>query len=318
MTLFTNDNDFRSFLSVNVGFTVDNLKHEINDALNRFILPFCSKAQFDASVLLNTEPHVELIRLVKYAAANLGMYLYMPTAKVKISNNGIEYTTAKDKQASAEDKQDFALSLKSKGLAGVEQILSHLEANEQTFTTWKASGSYTKFTSILIRTSTEFKIIDDSRHVFLRLFPYIEEVEFNIVRNAIPKVALEKLYSRNFGNDTAVKALYEELLTKYVQVVVRSYALAQAINALAVVKDKYNTLTVFDDTTAGKSTGHKEAPVNKLDKWRQDLLDTGANRLTMMNLFIKENAEALGITIVSKTPKTIPYRNNPDHGTAAF
>lgn len=318
MTLFANDNEFRGFLSVNVGFKVDNLKHEINDALNRFILPFCSKEQFDASKTEPAEPHLEFIRLVKYAAANLGMYLYMPTAKVVISNNGIEYSSDKATQASAEDKQDFALSLKSKGLAGVEQILAHLEANEGTFTAWKASGSYTKFTSILIRTSTEFKIIDDSRHVFLRLVPYIEEVEFNTIRNAIPKVALTKLYSRNFGDDDAVKALYEELLTKYAQVVVRSYALAQAINALAVVKDKYNTLTVFDDTTAGKSTGHKEAPVNKLDKWRQDLLETGANRLTMMNQFIKDNAEALGITIESKTPKKIPFRNTEELNTAYF
>lgn len=82
MTLFADDDDFREFLSVNVGFTVDNLKHEINDALNRFILPFCSKAQFNISVAETTEPHLEFIRLVKYAAANLGMYLYMPIAKV--------------------------------------------------------------------------------------------------------------------------------------------------------------------------------------------------------------------------------------------
>lgn len=318
MTLFANDAEFRGFLSVNVGFTVDNLKHEIDDALNRFIFPYCSKAQFDASKTQNTEPHVELIRLVKYAAANLGMYLYMPTAKVAISNKGIEYASDKNKQASAEDKQDFALSLKSKGLAGVEQILAHLEANEVTFTTWKNSASYTKFSSILVRTSTEFKIIDDSRHVFLRLFPYIEEVEFNIIRNAIPKVALDKLYSRDFGNDAEVKAVFEELLTKYAQVIVRSYALAQAINSFAVVKDKYNTLTVFDDTTAGKSTGHKDAPVNKLDKWRMDLLETGAKRLTMMNQFIQENAEALGITIETKVNKTIPYKNDASHGTAFF
>lgn len=318
MTLFADDDDFREFLSVNVGFTVDNLKHEINDALNRFILPFCSKAQFNISVAETTEPHLEFIRLVKYAAANLGMYLYMPTAKVSISNSGIEYVNDKNKQASAEDKQDFALSLKAKGLAGIEQLLAHLEEYETDFATWKASPSYTKFTSILIRSSTEFAIIDDSRHVFLRLFPYIEEVEFNIIRNAIPKAVLTKLYSRTFGTDPDTKAVYNELLTKYAQVVVRNFALAQAINAFAVVKDKYNTLTVFDDTTANKSTGHKDAPVNKLDKWRQDLLDTGSERLKMMNLFIQENAEALGITLQSKSPKVLPFRNDETHGTAFF
>ena len=318
ITLFGTDAEFQQFLSVNTGFRVENLKNQYNEALTNYIFPYCSKEQFDASVLSADPKDAELIRLIKFSAANLGMYLYFPLAKVQISNGGIQWNVDKTKQASAEDKEDLAASMKRTGLAGVESILAYLEANEDHFATWKASNSYTKYVSLLIRTAPEFKIIDDSRQVFLKLIPYIEDVEFDIIKGAVPAVVLDKLYSRDFGTDVDVKAVFETLLEKYVQVVVRCFALAQAINAFAVVKDQYNTLTVYDDTGAGKMKGYKDAPVNKLDKWRADLEKLGAKRLELMNAFLIENAEDLGFEVAAKVSKTIAYKNDVRHGTAFF
>ena len=318
ITLFDTEEEFRSFISVNTGFTFENIKPKYNEALTDYIFPYCSREQFDESLNSENAKDIEFIRLVKNAAANLGFYLYYPFSKAQLSDKGIIYDTEKNKQASAEDKEDIEMALKRSGLTGIETMLDYLEQNDEHFTIWKASSSYTKHTSLLVRTAAEFKIIDNSRQVFMKLVPFIEDIEFDVIKEAVPKVILQKLYSRDFGVESEVKAAYKELLEKYIQVIVRSFSMAQAINAFAVIKDKYNTLTVYDDTTASKTKGHKEAPDRKLDKWREDLLILGNKRLKMLQTFIDENAELFDYTPAEKVIKTIPYKNDPSHGTAYF
>lgn len=318
ITLFATEQDFRSFISVNTGFSFDNIKAKYNEALTDYIFPYCSREQFDESIQSPNPIDVEFIRLVKNAAANLGFYLYYPFSKAQLSDKGIIYDAEKNKQASAEDKEDIEMALKRSGLTGIETMLDYLEKNDEHFTAWKESSSYTKYTSLLIRTATEFKIIDNSRQVFLKLVPFIEDVEFDIIREAVPKAILQKLYARDFGITDESKSAYKELLEKYVQVIVRSLSLAQAINAFAVIKDKYNTLTVYDDTAASKTKGHKDAPDRKLEKWREDLLILGSSRLKKLPKFIEENAEVFNYTPAEKINKTIPYRNDASHKTAFF
>ena len=316
INLFSSDEDFRKFLSVNAGFTANNLSNQFNEALETYVFPYCSREQFDASILLTTDKHIELIRLIKNATANLGMFLYMPVAKVQISNAGISYATDKTKQASPEDKSDLAYSFRRTGLVAIETMIAFLETNEAIFTVWKNSIAYTNYTSLLIRTSAEFKIINNSRQVFLQLIPYIEDVELDIIKSAIPSEILTKLYSRIYSNSTE-KILYESLLFDYVQPIIRSFAMAQAISALAIVRDSNNTLSVYDDTASGKSSGNKEAPQGKLSNWKEDLEKQGNSRLLKMNQFIVSNADGFGL-IVAIELQTIPFKNTTELSTAFF
>lgn len=314
--LFSNDTDFRKYVSVQVGFTEANLRSQYNEALEVFVFPYCSKEQFDISVISSVTKHTELMSYVKRAAANLGMYLYLPFAKVQISNAGIAYTADKTKQASAEDKQDLAESFRRTGLVAVQAMIEFLEVNEDVFTAWVASKSYSTHKALLIRNASEFAIINNSVQVFLALIPYIKDVEFDIIKSAIPKEILAKLYSRDFGEDE-VKEAYKSLLEDYVQIIVRSFSMSKAIASFAVVKDKHGTLTVFDDTASGKSVGHKEAPNSKLQIWKSELEDTAKSRMTKMNEFIIGNAELFGLTTPT-VAKTIPFRNPAKNGTAFF
>ena len=321
--VFDNNEDFRKYLSVNIGFEVEDLASDIDTAMREYILPYCSKEQWEASKNAENEWDVELVSIVKSAAANLGMYLYLPVAKVSISSSGIQYQVDRSKQATAEDKEDLSLSLFAKGMAQVEDMLKYLEDTEKAtapakFQLWKASEAYTVRNSRLIRTTAEYRIIT-SRQVFLSLLPYIEDVEFDVIKELVPDTTLLKMYNRDFGTDANKKKAFETLLYKYVQPIVANEALYRALDQLAVVIDRYGTLTIHDDTSANKVKGSKEAPTDKIERKKIGLKALVDARTPKMIEFIEANAANLDYEIQTEEEEVVgPYKNQPEHGSAFF
>lgn len=322
--LFLDDEDFRKYISVDVGFNHEDLADDIETALQKYILPYCSIEQFEESKANDTEWDNELIERVKSAAAFLGMYLFMPLAKVNIkAGGGIEYNVDKSKQASPEDKEDLANSFFVKGMAKVEDMLLFLERTETAttpvkFRAWRTSAAYTQHTARLIRNTAEYKIID-SRQVFLKLLPYMEDVEFDTIEKTIPGATLAKLYSRDFGTEADSKKAYETLLYKYVQPIVRSEALYRALDQFAVLIDRYNTLTVHDDTSANKTKGSKEASIDKIERKKEGLKKMHLDRLGEMTAFIFRNALLLDYEVPADVEESVgPYKNDVVHGSAFF
>lgn len=323
ITLFQFDEEFRQYVNVNVGFDHESLVDDIDTALRKYIFPYCSREQFEASKDSAEDHDKELMSLIKSAAANLGLFLYMPLAKVNISSGGITYAVEKAKQASQEDKEELSNSFFVKGMAKLEDMLLFLEKNENAtagkFQAWKNSVAYTKHTSLLVRNATEFKIIGDSRQVFLSLIPYIEDVEFDTIQTCVSASVLSKLYSREFGTEPEVKLAYETLLFKYVQVIVRSEALFRALDQQAVLIDRYQTLTVHDDTTSNKVKGSKEASIDKIERKKAGLKKLMLARLEDMTGFIFKTAELLDYELpTDESDKVGPYKNIQEHGSAFF
>ena len=322
MQVFDNNEDFKKYLSVNIGFEVADLESDIDTAMRKYILPYCSKEQWEASKTTQNAWDVELVSIVKSAAANLGMFLYLPVAKVSISASGIQYQVDRNKQATAEDKEDLSLSLFAKGMAQVEDMLKYLEDTATAtapakFQPWKASTAYTIRNSRLIRTTAEYKIID-SRQVYLSLVPYIEDVELEVIQELIPDTTLQKLYSRDFGTDNTKKKAYETLLYKYVQPVVANEALHRALDQMAVIIDRYGTLTIHDDTSANKTKGSKEASIDKIERKKDGLKIAFIRRRDLMIEFLLKNATNLDLELTPEPEVTGPYKNQPEHGSAFF
>lgn len=323
MQVFNNNEDFRKYLSVNIGFEVEDLESDIDTAMRKYILPYCSREQWEASKISEAVWDVELCGIVKSAAANLGMFLYLPVAKVSISASGIQYQVDRNKQATAEDKEDLALSLFAKGMAQVEDMLKFLEETETAtapakFQAWKNSDAYTIQKSRLIWNTAEYRIID-SRQVFLSLLPYIEDVELEVIAELLPENILSVLYSRNFATEPAKKKASETLLYKYVQPVVAAEALYRALDQMAVLIDRYGTLTIHDDTSANKVKGSKEPSIDKIERKKEGLKISFINRKNRMIEFIIKNAENLNYEIPTEPEEVVaPYKNRAEHGSAFF
>lgn len=324
IVVFDDNADFKKYVSVDAGFNHDDLKDDIDTAMRKYILPYCSQEQWEASKISALAWDVELVYLIKGAAANLGLYLYMPLAKVNIdAGGGISYNADRSKQATPEDKEDLTNSLFLKGMIKVEDMLLFLEKTETAdsptkFQLWKTSAAYTTLTSRLIRTTAEYKIIN-SRQVFLGLIPYMEDVEFDTIEKSVPATTLVKLYSREFGDEAESKKAYETLLYKYVQPIVRSEALYRALDQNAVLIDRYNTLTVHDDTSANKTKGSKEASIDKIERKKEGLKKIYLERLGEMMGFIVRNAALLDYELPADSEDVVgPYKNQDYHGSALF
>jgi hypothetical protein len=313
--IFNTPADLKAYIPINLGFPLADLESDIDAALRQHILPLLSRGQFDDSKASTNATHIELMSIVKQAAANLAMFSYLPQGKVEMKGNSISYVVDKNRQASAEDKRELSDSFLKKGHAAVSDMIQFLEENQSVFTIWAASENYTIYADSYIRTAAEFKIIpDNNRHVFLRLKPHIETAEFELNQN-LPTNIKEKLKSRDFGTNAATKAIWNDLLKNYIQVIVRSHALAAGILDMSIVIDVYGTITTFNNTLSSQTKAYAVAADKKIEKRIEQLRLEGSNRQMLLNQFLIDNATALGYTAPTTPPTSTAYKNDPTHRT---
>lgn len=307
--IINSDLEFKKFVGVNVGFSFDNLKDDIQTALAKEVIPYLGIAQYDVSIKSTNEKHKELIRLAAKISANIGMANYLPIAKVQISNGGISYTADKSKQATAEDKEDLRLAFLNKGYNTIDEMLLYLETNADDFQEWKSSTGKILFNKLFIRTADEFRIIQGKRSIFIKLIPYMEDIELEVISHLFPSTLITDLKTK------VVTGKKKELLENYIRPIVANKALARALTAFAIVLTD-SGLSVFDNTSANQTKGYKEANQQRVDALRDDLERTATNRIVMMNAFKKDFASDLGLTITTNTKQ--PFRNPEETKTKFF
>ncbi|MFY7884108.1 MAG: DUF6712 family protein [Dolichospermum sp.] len=308
--IINTDTELQKFISVNKAFTVANMQSDIDSAFGTFILPYLSIQQYNISRNSTDPLHIALMNIAKRAVSNIAFALYLPIAKVQISNGGIAYTVERNKQATAEDKEDLRRSTQQKGFDAIDEMLRFLEQNKATFTAWANSTSYTLFNRNLIRTADEFKLIEGRRTVFLKLIPYMEDVEIELIESLIPTTLIADLKS---GTVTGIKL---ELLEKYIRPIIANKSLAKALSAMSLVLND-NTISVFDNSSANMAKGYREANLQKIEAFKAELELTTKNRIVLLNKFIEANRTDLGLPEpVAETSKA--YRNQEATRTKFF
>jgi hypothetical protein len=316
--LANNSEDLTKYLPLNKGFDHVLLEPDIDDALRDYVLPYLSRAQFDASLISTDAKHTELMSIVKKSAFNLALASWLPMGKVMISEAGIQSGVDKDRQATSEDKADAISSAKNKGLRAIDQMLEFLEDNAATFTVWAGSEAFTVLNSSFLRSAKEFAIIEGSRSVFLRLKPYIEDVERQYLSELIPETVYNVLLSRKYTDISEEnQVIYQRFLTNYIMPFVRDMSMAKAARAMAIIKNQFGTLTVFDNTGASHAKGFKTVQKELLEGWIEDLTHSAHGNLTKLASFLELNKVAFGIETEEK-PARVIYRNDILHGTAFF
>ncbi len=316
--LIENADDLTKYLPLNKGFDYTLLEADVDDALRDYVLPYLSREQFDSSINSIDVKHLELMSIVKKSAYNLALASWLPLGKVMISEAGIQSGVDKERQASSEDKADAISSAKKKGLRAIDQMLEFLEGNAATFSAWAVSDAFTLLKSSFIRSAKEFAIIENSRSVFLRLKPYIEDVERQYLSELIPEAVYTTVLSRNY---TAIseenRVIYQRFLQNYIMPFVRDMSMAKAARAMAIIKDQFGTLTAFDNVGANHAKGYKTVQKELLEGWIEDLTNAAQNNLTKLATFLDTNKTAFGIIEAEKAERVI-YRNDITHGTAIF
>lgn len=322
MTLFNNTDELQNFLPVNQGLTLENMQDDMDEALKNFILIRVPEEQITESLKPENQDdadHVEFLRLLKRANANLGFMLHFAQAKVTISDSGIVYPGTGDnyKQATDKDKEDVYKSVRSKGYSALQDILSLMYKNLTKFTIWKESEQYIDFSKLFIRNAKEFRIINNSLLVFTELYPYIEDIEVEIINEQLDTTLISSLKTAMKNDD--LTETQQTLITNYIQPIIANYALAKGISNNSVGRDASGTISIYDDRTLDNPRSKVDVADTKLNLWHLRLTETADKRLSLMTKFIEDNASDLGIAPPTDTNIAFkPFRNDPSWGSAFF
>jgi hypothetical protein len=181
----------------------EQLTPHIRQAEQDFITPFLSQAQYDVIEPLYqagaTGLDLQLILKVQAALAYFTAYLFSKTNGATLVDMGnMENTpqnSAPSRQWVLRDSQESFLST---AYTNLDAMLSFLEVNQDTFTEWKESDSFSITHNCFINSTAEMQSvinINRSTQVFLALKPYIKHTQLKYIETVL-------------GTD-----LYEELIT---------------------------------------------------------------------------------------------------------
>lgn len=313
MLLTISNTEFQQFTGANTGLKTDDIQDSIDTVFKRQILPYLSQDQLDDSKDSTDEKHLELMKIVHRAASNLAVAKDYMKFVIQLEKGGVKDKSAKEAKASKEDKEQHREDFYIEGNQSIEDMILFLEHNQDIFTKWKNSPAYSQRAKSFVNTATvfnEYIDISHSRRVFMKLKPHLKRVEDIHILNLINNSLLEKLLeSYNEGTQSPL----EERLIGYLQAFICYLAISDAIVKGAVIKDKYNTFSTYDDTALGKTKGHKTADLSFLQELEKRYFDSSKDYLNSFNTLVEANLDVLNIT--QKEPETgLLFINKPEKG----
>ena len=310
--LTISDNEIQKFLGSTTNFKESDLHDAIGIVLKRYVIPYLSEAQLNVSVASSSNIHIVLMDTVKRAVVNLAYAKDFMNFVLTKEISGLKDKTVKEAKASKEDKEKVQEQHWNEGFTSIDEMLAILEENQNTFTQWASSDSYTLIKSSFVSSTkifNDFVDIGMSRRTFYRLRANIRTVEQIILPIAVDINLLTALKS-DYQNST-LTPLKKEIIT-YIQALITNYAIADALIKGSIIKNKYNTFSVYDDTQLAKTEGHKTADLALLEKAQKEYENTAKQYQKQLNILINANLVALGITPAVKREGLKPVNKVTD------
>ena len=274
MPLFANTEDIVKYIpAINNSILATSLEKHIDRAAQNHIIPVISRAMY-AVIIADPTNYAEILELIKTSAVAFACFQFANLNGIQLSDTGnLQIKTEGQTVARKDDIEDFKIQVMDIAYRALDDIAIYLEENkDQTLTiesnpaipkyaAWKTSFQYSIFENNYIKTADEFQTyvnIRLSRRVFMHLKPAINRVE-SLRLKPILQIALL----------AALRAVQSDPIRAYlVQYIIKpaiaNLAFANGINELALVVDKYDSTTQFDNTTANQTRGHKQAAESQI------------------------------------------------------
>ncbi len=296
------DSELKKYIGSTNSLKSTDFDDTIQVVLNRYILPYLTEAQLNISAASDANIHLILMSVVKRAVANITVAKDYMKFALQFEVSGIKDKTTRETKATKEDKEAHRETFWKEGFASIDEMLKILENNKNTFTFWANSPTFTLLKNSFVNSTQIFNdivYINDSRRTFLRLKSHIRTIEDLRIPLIVDPILLNSLKSKyQLGTLTPL----ENAIIIYIQSIVTNYAIADALIKGAIIKDKYNTFTVYDDTGLTKTEGYRTADKSLLEKAQQEYITTGQEYQLLMNRLIQGNLTELGL--VKDSPKT--------------
>lgn len=264
MSLFASTEEIHTYIpAVNVSIEASSLEKHIDRAASNYIVTVISRAMY-TEIVDNTEAYAEILELIKTAAVAFACFQFANLNGIQLSDTGnLQQKTEGQTVARKDDIEDFKVQVMDIAYRQLDDIAIYLEEHEDEmldnspkYAAWVTSPQYSIFKKHYIKTADEFQTFVNirlSRRVFMHLKPAINRVESLRLK---PILGLELFLAlRNNQTDD----IRQYLLDTIIKPAIANLAFANGINELALVVDKYDSTTQFDNSTGNQTRSQKQA-----------------------------------------------------------
>uniref|UniRef100_UPI004048B10A DUF6712 family protein n=1 Tax=Roseivirga sp. TaxID=1964215 RepID=UPI004048B10A len=200
----------------------------LNDAEDIYILPVIGQEMYDS---ISGEVANELATAkakIQRALAYYAVYDMSDFLNLNITGNGIKESSTEN---TTQSRQWVLNQGKKAALHKADQLLDmalkYMEDNKASFAAWVGSDAYTEFTDLFIHTAGEynkFVRIQDSRRTFVRLVPFMEDIENSLIKKTIGDNLFDVLKTEDAAGTLSEANL---ILVKLIKEAVANMAMAQ-------------------------------------------------------------------------------------------
>ena len=236
----------------------------------------------------------KLLDRTRRALINLAFYRGYSMISIKISDKGV-HRMESENELTLYKYQEQALinTFKNDGFNGLDAVLEFLEDNIEEFPDFAASDSYTVFKARFIRTASDFSSIfniNKSRLVFLRLQPYVQQVEdFEILptigSDLFDKLKEEIIKKADEQDETLMKVV------SYIQKAIAYLAVSKAISELPVNITEKSVYFETSRAASGDSVEQTTLSDVQVERIANNNKMTGLNYMQYLTDFLHNNID---------------------------
>lgn len=244
--LFNNDTEWYKYSSFNKHFPLELVKLDLEDALETYVLPFLSDAQYTAlenayQTAFTANPNLaslspaqaNLLHHVRRCLGGFASWLYAPQGAGQMTSGGfMENSGANDNLRSASKwrTEAFQLKLERRAWNSIDLMLKFLEKNKTDYSAWASSSSYTVFKECFINTTADFnalKNINNSVLMFYKMRGVMKQVENTQVKAILHTTLYNSIKSQIAGG--TINAANNKILNDYIKPAVAHLTYGEAL-----------------------------------------------------------------------------------------
>lgn len=250
--------EIRPFISVAKETPFDTLDAPLRNGFETFIRPLLGEATANELIgyyaaAAPSDLQKRLLYLAQRANVFLSFWSNFEEMNVYIDDSGMHRQESGDKKTMYKyQEQNLKSGWREKGFNALDDILSYLEANAATFTTFAASENFTRSKSEIVRCTQDVDdnyFIGRSRIIFMRLRPHFRIVERTIIAARLGDVYTEMKAA--LSGTTEPDAKFTKLRNSLIPVIVH-YGVSRLIRETGALTDKglfFEALRNGDDAT---------------------------------------------------------------------
>jgi len=297
--VFKDKSELQQYISVNEAFTLEAIMPDLVRATKKYLVPYLSQAEYQNlftaydSDDYDNEEQQALLPIVQDAVFNFAFVMHMPLGGIQVDNSGFHRVeTEKEKPIFRYQENNIRAERIAAGWQAIEEMLSFLESNADSFPEWKESNAYTRLTENFVQSATEMaEYVDnlhESRYIFYRMKSIFNRLEPGRLRGRLGLPFYEAL--KNEIKNAQVSDANKYLLDNFIKPGIANAVFAEAIPALAL---DVGADGVFQITISGDLDLKEKNPAsNAQRRVHVDRFNTIAEEyFTQMVEFLNEKAD---------------------------